>query len=96
MAAKVEVMGGMPQLTTVWCTPTVSNPNSPTVSSNGNSDGIVWVTGTTPTLRAYELSSGMELFSDAPPSVRQWTPPVVAAGKVYVTGRNTVFLYTLQ
>ncbi|MEZ4407148.1 MAG: PQQ-binding-like beta-propeller repeat protein [Polyangiales bacterium] len=96
MAARVEVSGGAPRLTTAWCSGTISNPNPPAVSSNGNADGIVWVAGVTPTLRAYELSTGTEIFSDAPPSVRQWTPLTVAGGKVYVTGRNTVYLYSLR
>ena len=82
-------------LATAWCSATVSNPSPPAVSSNGNSDGILWVAGSSPaTLRAIDISNGMEIFTGAPPSVRQWTPIVVADGRVYVTGSRTVSLFS--
>lgn len=82
-------------LATAWCSATVSNPSPPAVSSNGNNDGILWVAGSSPaTLRAIDISSGMEIFAGAPPSVRQWTPIVVADGRVYVTGSRTVSLFS--
>jgi outer membrane protein assembly factor BamB len=85
------------ELTTAWCSATVSNPAAPAVSSNGNSNGILWVAGTTPaSLRAIDISNGMEIFAGAPPSVRQWTPVVVADGRVYVTGSRTVSLFTTR
>jgi outer membrane protein assembly factor BamB len=84
-------------LTTAWCSGTVSNPSPPAVSSNGNADGILWVAGTAPaSLRAIDISNGMEIFTGAPPSVRQWTPIVVADGRVYVTGTRTVSLFTTR
>ncbi len=85
-------------MTTAWCSGTISNPNPPAVSSNGNSNGILWVAGagSGATLRAIDVSTGMEIFADAPPSVRQWTPVVVADGRVYVTGSSTVSLYTTR
>ena len=87
-----------------WCTASVSAPNPPAVSSNGNSDGVLWVTGAstgignTPVLRAYEISTGMEVYGNTtpPPSVRQWVPPVVADGRVYVTGASSVYMYRMQ
>jgi len=84
-------------LATAWCSGSVSNPSAPAVSSNGNSDGVLWVAGTSPaTLRAVDIATGVEIFADAPPSVRQWTPIVVADGRVYVTGARTVSLYTTR
>ena len=85
------------EFATAWCSATVSNPSPPAVSSNGNNDGILWVAGSTPaSLRAIDISTGMEIFSGAPPSVRQWTPIVVADGRVYVTGARTVSLFTTR
>jgi hypothetical protein len=72
-------------------------PLPPAVSSNGNNNGVLWVAGSSPaTLRAVDIATGMEIFADAPPSVRQWTPVVVADGRVYVTGARTVSLYTTR
>ena len=97
MALRVENGATM---STAWCTASVANANPPVVSSNGNTNAILWVTGAntqggTPALRAYEVSTGMEIYanSEPPPSVRHWVPPVVADGKVYVTGAATVSLY---
>jgi len=93
MALRVTGAG----LTTAWCSATVSNPSPPAVSSNGNDNGILWVAGTSPaSLRAIDISNGMEIFAGAPPSVRQWTPVVVADGRVYVTGSRTVSLFTTR
>ncbi len=83
---------------TAWCSAAVGNPNPPAVSSNGNTNGVLWVagSGSPGTLRAVEISTGMEIFSGAPPSVRQWTPVVVADGRVYVTGSRTVSMFTTR
>jgi outer membrane protein assembly factor BamB len=97
MALRVENGATM---STAWCTASVANANPPVVSSNGNNNAILWVTGSntqggSPVLRAYEVSTGMEIYANTepPPSVRHWVPPVVADGKVYVTGATTVSLY---
>lgn len=87
---------------TAWCSATVANPNPPAVSSNGNTGGVLWVAGagstatTAGTLRAIDIADGSEIFSGAPPSVRQWTPVVVADGRVYVTGWRTVSMFTTR
>ena len=84
-------------LATAWCSGSISNPSPPAVSSNGNADAVLWVAGTAPaTLRAVEVATGVEVYADAPPSVRQWVPPVVADGRVYVTGASSVYLYTTR
>jgi hypothetical protein len=87
--------GASPNFSVAWCTASIAGANPPVVSSNGNNDAILWVTGAAnpATLRAYEVSTGMEIFSDAPPSVRQWVPPVVVNGRVYVTGASTISMY---
>jgi outer membrane protein assembly factor BamB len=87
--------------TRTWCSAGVSNPSAPTVSSNGDRDAVLWVAGTTPPeLRAYDVAEGVEVYratgADAPPSVRQWVPPVVVEGSVYVTGSVTVLRYRLR
>ncbi len=91
--------------TTAWCSGSVAASNPPAVSSNGNSDAVLWVTGAStglgsaPVLRAYEVSTGMELYanSEPPPAgVRQWVPPVVADGRVYVTGATSISMYRLR
>lgn len=85
----------------LWCTASIGNPSAPTVSSNGNDTPVLWITGTEPPeMRAYDVNTGVELYAtsgaSAPPSVRQWVPPVVVDGRVYVTGNNAVFLYRLR
>lgn len=96
----LRVQGGA-SFSTAWCTASIANASPPVVSSNGNDDAILWVAGAStglggsPVLRAYEVSTGMELYAntEAPPSVRQWVPPLVVDGRVYVTGASTVTLY---
>jgi PQQ enzyme repeat len=91
--------------TTAWCSGSVAASNPPAVSSNGNNDGVLWVTGastglgTTPVLRAYEVSTGMEVYANTEPppaGVRQWVPPIVADGRVYVTGATSISMYRLR
>jgi outer membrane protein assembly factor BamB len=82
-----------------WCTTSSGNSNPPVVSSNGNNDAVLWVTTSGPSvLRAYEVSSGEEIYANTepPPSLRQWVPPVVANGKVYLTGATSVVMYRLM
>lgn len=97
MALRVE---GGSRLATAWCTASIPNAAPPVVSSNGNDDAILWAVGTntaggTASLRAYEVATGMEIYANTepPPSARQWVPPVVADGRVYVTGASSIALY---
>ena len=97
MALRVE---GGASLATAWCTASIPNAAPPVVSSNGNNDAILWAVGTntaggTASLRAYEVATGMEIYANAEPptSARQWVPPVVADGRVYVTGASSIALY---
>ncbi len=82
-----------------WCSAALGNPSPPAISSNGNDDAILWVAGGT-SFRAYSVADGMEIYNatgaNAPPSVRQWTPIVVADGRVFVTLGDTVAMYRLR
>lgn len=95
IAMRLNLTGTASSLATAWCTPSITN-STPAVSSNGNADGVLWVAGGTTTLRAFRISDGMQLvnLSEAS-SVRKWVPPVIADGRVFVTGRNTVSMFRL-
>ncbi len=81
---------------------------TPAVSSNGTSNGIVWIVETdaypgTAVLRAYNANSlGTELYNsqqnptrDAAPLAVKFTVPTVADGHVFVAGQNQVAMYGL-
>ncbi|MBI5516510.1 MAG: PQQ-binding-like beta-propeller repeat protein [Deltaproteobacteria bacterium] len=86
-------------LAPAWCTASLTNV-MPAVSSNGNEGGVLWVAGASAaTLRAYDIADGMEVYNsqaEAPTGVAQWVPPVVADGRVYVTGRTSVSMYRMR
>ena len=93
MALRLGLTGTSSTFAPVWCTGSISNA-SPAISSNGNSDGILWVSGGTNTLRAYNISDGTEIFAATDsPGVRKWSPPVIADGRVYVTTAQSVTMY---
>jgi outer membrane protein assembly factor BamB len=90
------VAGGASNFSTAWCTASGAE-GAPAVSSNGNSDGILWVaTAGSTTVRAYDISTGMMIWSanDAA-TIRKWVPPLVVDGRVFVTGTNTLTMYRL-
>jgi outer membrane protein assembly factor BamB len=86
-------------LATAWCTAGLTNA-MPAVSSNGNDGGVLWVVGASAgTLRAYDIADGMEVYNsqaEAPSGVAQWVPPVIADGRVYVTGRTNISMYRMR
>jgi outer membrane protein assembly factor BamB len=86
-------------LATAWCTAGLTNA-MPAVSSNGNDGGVLWVAGASAgTLRAYDIADGMEVYNsqaEAPSGVAQWVPPVIADGRVYVTGRTNISMYRMR
>jgi hypothetical protein len=87
---------GASTLQPAWCTASLTNA-TPAVSSNGDRDGVLWVTqGLTTTFRAYSIADGTALLTatDAP-TIRKWVPPVVADGRVYITGTQTIAMYRL-
>lgn len=77
-----------------------------TVSSNGNSNGIVWAVlpGTPGSLHAYDATNlAHELYNSTQNSSRdnlgdtvKFAPPLVVNGKVYVGTRTQLVVYGLQ
>jgi hypothetical protein len=68
------------------------------ISSNGNSDGIVWTsevdTSGAGWLRAYNASSiSTQLYSVNFGTASHFTIPVAVNGNVYVTGKNVLYIY---
>jgi len=103
MALRVTATGGARGFTTAWCSASVAGANPPVVSSNGNADAVLWVLGASsaggsPALRAYEVATGMEVYANTEPpgAVRQWTPPMIADGRVFVTGSTTLAMYRVR
>ncbi len=102
MALRVTVTVGSPSYTVAWCTASADNPNPPAVSSNGNADAILWALGTptaampTGTFNAYSLPDGTRVYTATGtdiPAVRQWVPPVIADGRVFITGPSSLQMY---
>jgi hypothetical protein len=109
-----SVSGGLLSTPAVHTSPQVLSSNraaEPVISSNGNSEGIVWViatdtysSNTAPlVLHAYDASnvstelwnSGQNAARDAGGKVVKFTTPTVANGRVYVGTRNTLDVYGL-
>ena len=76
---------------------------TPSVSSNGSSNGIVWIFESSSVLRAYDANNlAKELYnSDQNPdrdqagSVLQFAVPTVADGMVFIGARNEIDVYGL-
>jgi hypothetical protein len=75
----------------------------PTVSADGNSNGIVWLLESTGVLRAYDASDlNKELYDsnrnparDALGTYVKFTVPIVANGKVYAGTDDSMAVYGL-
>jgi outer membrane protein assembly factor BamB len=97
---------GAARVQQVWALKTfLERPSSPTVSSRGTRDAVLWVTETRdvpgPLLRAYDAMTGRELYnSDSGPArdkligARRFIAPTVASGHVFVGARG-VFCYAV-
>ena len=78
----------------------VSGPNAPVVSANGTADAIVWTQGTDGQLHAlnpvtltdYWNSTGQSGM-DVPPTFNKFTSPVIANGKLYLSGQGGLAIY---
>jgi outer membrane protein assembly factor BamB len=103
----LQLVGGSPErYRQVWTLKTfINNPNSPVVSSDGPTGGIVWLVeakrGDDSTLHAYDALTGNELYnSDSAPGKvkltggRRFTSATVADGRVYV-GAAGLYCYGL-
>ena len=74
---------------------TLGGASSPAVSSNGNTDGIVWeISGT---LNAYDAFSLKQLYASPTnlPKRAHFATPTVANGKVYLATQTTLEAYGL-
>lgn len=80
---------------------------NPTISANGNANGIVWLLqrGNPPVLRAYDATNlAHELFNSTQNATRdalpccapKFAPLLVVNGKVYVTTNSQLIVYGLQ
>ncbi len=80
---------------------TLSTTAAPVVSVNGTSNPIVWAQDTGGTLHAYTASSLTELYNtsqaaggrDTPATFVKFTSPVIANGKVYLSGYGALVVY---
>lgn len=100
--------GGQLSTTPVSQTPTTfigTGPSSISISSNGNSNGIVWaIQHTGAGLFAYDATNlGIQLYGsnqalhnrDKLTDVARFTTPTVANGKVFVSGKKEMSVYGL-
>ena len=74
---------------------------APVVSANGLTNGIVWAQDSGATLHAYTASNLTELYNslqatggrDTPAPFVKFTSPIIANGKVYLSGSGSVVIY---
>jgi hypothetical protein len=71
----------------------------PVVSSNGASNGIVWAVsaGNFGQLYAFDATDvSKTLYTSAPMVYEKWAVPTIVDGKVFMAGRNNLFVFGLQ
>ena len=83
----------------------VSEPNvAPTISANGTASGIVWVADSNQQIRAFTANNLTEIYNtytgaaagrDTPPTFVKFTSPIVANGKMYLSGQGSISVYGL-
>jgi hypothetical protein len=74
---------------------------APVVSANGTSNGIVWAEDTGGVLHAYSPGTLTEFYNtsqaangrDTPSPFVKFTSPIIANGKVYLSGSGAVVVY---
>ncbi len=82
---------------------TASVTTSPVVSANGTANGIVWADETGGRLIAYNAANLVPLYTtaqaannrDTPATFVKFTSPVIANGKVYLSGQGALVVYGL-
>ncbi|MDQ6663866.1 MAG: hypothetical protein M3Z23_05695, partial [Acidobacteriota bacterium] len=68
----------------------------PSISANGNSDGIVWVADPSAKLRAYDAADlTKELFSGSLGTYVKFSVPIIANGKVYAGTQDSLVVFGL-
>ena len=93
-----QLTGGILSSSPVSQTPVAFDyPGSvPSISANGNTDAIVWVTEPSATLHAYDASDlTRELFNGSIGTYVKYSVPTVANGKVYVGTENSLIVFGL-
>ena len=87
--------------TVAWCSPSMTDPGAPAVSSAGASGGLVWVVDRRAgILSAFDALTGTEAYAsrgvDALGSTHQFVTPAVWGGRVYVGAGAAVVAYGLH
>lgn len=105
-ALQIQLENGVPHFKPVWTQKKMINgPSSPIVTSNGATDGIVWVVETEnqdhSTLYAFDPVTGSELYSSDSSGEknrfeggRRFTSPIATNGRVFI-GAQGVYCYGL-
>jgi hypothetical protein len=93
------------QLTSAFSSGKVGVAGVPTLSANGENDGLLWITlnATSPILASYDATNLVELYSSNQAPTRDglgshlphFITPMVANGKVYVGTQSNVAVYGL-
>jgi hypothetical protein len=84
-----------------WCSPSMTDPGAPAVSSDGPRGALVWVVDRRAgVLYALDARTGAEAYAsrgaDALGSTRQFVTPAVWGGRVYVGAGHEVVAYGLR
>jgi hypothetical protein len=91
--------GSPPKVAAAWCVPLNGRGDPIVTTSDGTSNPIVWVAGAEgdEELHAFNGLNGTALFTSQKvnTTVRHFTSLLVANGKLFMTGDNKVFAYTL-
>ncbi len=66
---------------------------TPVISSNGNTNGIIWEIANSGALNAYNATTLQLIFTNSPGSVEHFEVPTVADGQVYVGGAGFLAIY---
>ena len=78
-----------------------SNTSAPTISANGTANGILWMETSDSTLLAYNAATFAQLYTsaqaansrDQAPTFVKFTSPVIANGKVFLSGQGSLAVY---
>ncbi len=78
-----------------------SNTSAPSLSANGTTNGILWMETGDSTLLAYNAATFAQLYNssqaassrDKPPTFVKFTSPVIANGKVFLSGQGSLAVY---
>jgi hypothetical protein len=79
------------------------NYSAPVVSGNGTANAVVWLQDTSGEMHAFTEKLGAEIYNtsqaaggrDTPATFVKFTSPVVANGKVYLSGQGALAVYGL-